>query len=101
MKMKNNDLLDMFLNGNGIGNENHTGNLWIDKYNMLVNYGTIIALYYDGKLILNATKYSSTTSKHQNYIRRNFPKDRLVEVDRNEITDYATKVMKAYWEDRD
>ena len=97
MKMKNSALLDAFMNGTGIDNENHSGNLMVDKNNMLLNYGHIIALFYEGNLVLNITNYSPTTSKHQNYIFNNFPKDKIIEVTKNEMIDYAQKVIEEYW----
>lgn len=36
----------------------------------IYSYNTVIAQWYKGDLIGNATKYSVTTSKHMLYIRR-------------------------------
>lgn len=36
----------------------------------LFNYGTCIAQRHEGKIIVNVTRYSVTTSKMQNYLRR-------------------------------
>lgn len=95
MKLKNNLVLDNFLANNGVECENHSQNLWIDKYGMLLNYGTIIAFFYNGNLYLNKTKYSATTSKHQNYIRRNY--SNVIEIDREEVYDLSTKLVQEYW----
>ncbi len=35
----------------------------------LYSYNTVIAQWIDGKIILNGTKYSPTTSRHTYYIR--------------------------------
>ena len=83
MRLRNNDVLDMFINRRGMA-ENHTQNLYIDERGVLWNYATPIALYYNGELYLNATKYSVTTSKHQNYIKRNAV---VTEVNENELRD--------------
>ena len=83
MRLRNNDVLDMFINRRGMA-ENHTQNLYIDERGVLWNYSTPIALYYNDELYLNATKYSVTTSKHQNYLRRNAV---VTEVNENELRD--------------
>lgn len=36
----------------------------------LINYNTIIAQWFDDTLLINTTKYSVTTSKHQNQLLR-------------------------------
>jgi hypothetical protein len=36
----------------------------------LFSYKTVIAQWIDGKLVVNGTKYSPTTSKHSYYVRR-------------------------------
>jgi len=81
--MKNNEVINVFLNRSGKA-ENHTQNLYIDDYGILWNYYTPIACFYKGTLYLNATKYSVTTSKHQNYIRRNAV---VTEVNESELRD--------------
>ena len=83
MRMKNNEVINVFLNRSGKA-ENHTQNLYIDDYGILWNYYTPIACFYKGTLYLNATKYSVTTSKHQNYIRRNAV---VTEVNESELRD--------------
>lgn len=71
MKMKNNDLLDMFIECKADSTmENHTGNLYIIKPYLLVNYNTVIAFYHEGILYVSERKYSNTTSRHQNYLIR-------------------------------
>lgn len=39
----------------------------------LFNYNTVIAQRVDGAIVLNVTKYSMTTTKHQNVLRREMP----------------------------
>ena len=65
----------------------------------LVNYSTTIAFYAHNTqcVFLNSTKYSVTTSKNQNYIRRY--SDNIVELSYNEFMnflehyiDFANKV---------
>ena len=70
-KVKNNIVLDSFINEQGKNSEyiNHTQNLYIQN-GLLINYTTIIAVWYNGKCYVNPKRYSSTTSKHQNYLKR-------------------------------
>ncbi len=60
-------------------NRSMTGNktYWISVYGTTLegsyqvwSYQTLIAEFYDGVWYLNETSYSSTTSKHQMYVRR-------------------------------
>lgn len=88
MRLRNNDVLDMFINRRGVA-ENHTQNLYIDKRGILWNYATPIALYYNDEIYLNNRRYSSTTSKHQNYLRRNA---NVIEIDEVEIRDLVFKL---------
>ena len=71
MRMKNNDLLNAYINYNATEDmTNYSSNLYITKPYFLVNYDTIIAIYYEGKIYVSDRKYSATTSKHQNYLVR-------------------------------
>lgn len=46
---------------------NTTGSLWVDNLGNIFSYDTCIKTWdTDGKDIGNVTRYSSTTSKHQN-----------------------------------
>jgi len=38
--------------------------------NKLYNYDTVIAYWFNGIMLINGTKYSQTTSKHQNRLKR-------------------------------
>ena len=49
--------------------ENKGSNLYISG-NALINYSTCIAYKKDGLLYLNVEKYSVTTTKNQNLLRR-------------------------------
>jgi hypothetical protein len=72
MKTSNEQVLNNFLNG--IESMNHTQNLFVRKENgciVLINYRTIIAkITNDNMLLINCEKYSRTTSKHTNYLKR-------------------------------
>lgn len=81
MKMKNEDLVEHFVDG-GESGVNHSSNLRIEEGNVLVNYETPIALRLsDGTVVLNKKKYSSTTTKHQNNIRLFTPTELLIETE--------------------
>lgn len=63
--MKNIDVLKRFLN-------RETGKTMHLKSNgcELVNYDTVIAYWNNGKLYINVTKYSNTTSKIQSQLKQ-------------------------------
>lgn len=65
--MKATEVTESFIHG---AEEGNASNILINK-NRLINYATCIAYRRnDGVILLNGQKYSSTTSKHQNIIRR-------------------------------
>lgn len=64
--MKNKELISNFINGESKGK---CGNLSI-KGNKLINYYTCIAYRIGNQIYLNAQKYSQTTTKNQNILRR-------------------------------
>lgn len=64
--MKNKDLIYNFIIGYS---EGKGSNLYIEG-DCLVNYSTVIAKRSPEGLLLNARKYSVTTSKNQTYIRQ-------------------------------
>lgn len=74
--MRKRDLINAFING---AKKGRGSNLYIDG-DHLVNYSTVIASRDGEKIILNAKKYSSTTSRNQNIVRKLTPKDLLIEV---------------------
>lgn len=86
--MRNNDLIDGYLNGMDTGS-NWTKNLHI-KGPALINYSTIIALRTPRGLLVNTTKYSPTTSKHQNRLLRNGTN--VIEVTEEEIKEAFNNV---------
>lgn len=45
----------------------------------LYNYDTVIAYWFNGIMLINGTKYSSTTSKHQNRLNRQDVKKLVVD----------------------
>lgn len=50
----------------------------------LMNYNTVIAQRINEAVVINKTKYSPTTSKHQNVLLRSMPNAQTVEgVDQN------------------
>ena len=65
--MTTKELIERFVAG-GTEGKASGGRLYIDGYK-LINYGTCIAERHS-MFLLNTSKYSPTTSKHQNYIRR-------------------------------
>lgn len=78
------DLVENFVFGGRKGNASG-GRLYISG-DKLYNYGTCIAERKNGKIIVNITKYSPTTSKHQNRLiaildRENIPYDTVDEIE--------------------
>lgn len=69
--MTTQDLLTAFVNGQTSGNASDK-RLYIEG-DRLYNYATCIAERYAGGFIVNVTKYSPTTSKHQNRLLRLLP----------------------------
>lgn len=63
--MKNVDVIKGFVNGGKVGKGNSVFSIG-DK---LFSYNTIIAERIDGKVYVNPTRYSVTTSKAQGYLR--------------------------------
>lgn len=49
--------------------------------NKLYNYGTVIAYWFNGIMLINGTKYSSTTSKYQNKLKGQNVKKLVVDED--------------------
>ena len=47
----------------------------------LYNYDTVIAYWFNGIMLINGTKYSMTTSKHQNRLKRQDVKKLVVDED--------------------
>ena len=47
----------------------------------LYNYDTVIAYWFNGIMLINGTKYSSTTLKHQNRLKRQNVKKLVVDED--------------------
>jgi hypothetical protein len=68
-RMKNDDVVSNFVGRFG-DCQNHGGSLTSEN-GKLYSYNTVIAQYIAGVgLVVNATKYSSTTSTIQNKVRR-------------------------------
>lgn len=87
--MKNQEVLEQFTWGNEA--KNASKNL-ISDGKTLVNYNTEIARLYGSIILLNGTKYSSTTSVHQNWLQRN---ERCVVVD-SKLYDDIINMEDAY-----
>lgn len=66
--MRNELVLENFLRG--MSANNPSKNL-VSTGERLMNYSTTIAKHFGGITLINGTKYSSTTSKHQNYLKAN------------------------------
>jgi len=49
--------------------------------NKLYNYDTVIAYWFNGIMLINGTKYSKTTSVHQNRLKRQNVKKLIVDED--------------------
>lgn len=64
--MKNIDLIENFVKGYEYGKGS---NLYIED-GCLVNYNTIIAKRIDGGILIDTNRYSQTTTKNQNALRR-------------------------------
>lgn len=74
--MRNQEVISKFVNfaeSAATANVRSTG----DK---LFNYETCIAQRHEGKIIMNVTRYSATTSKMQNYLRRELSDYDVIEV---------------------
>lgn len=74
--MRNQEVINKFVNfaeSAATANERSTD----DK---LFNYETCIAQRHEGKIIVNVTRYSVTTSKMQNYLRRELSGYDVIEV---------------------
>lgn len=70
-KMTNEEFIKLFRDGK-LTAQRKNGNLWAMDDKILVNYSTPIAYrQQENRIFLNKTKYSVTTSKIQNLIRRN------------------------------
>jgi hypothetical protein len=66
--MTTKDLIVEFVNGATKGKASG-GRLYIEG-NKLINYGTCLAEVVNGTWYVNVTKYSRTTTTHQNYLNR-------------------------------
>lgn len=67
MRQSNIDVIKAFNRGQQA--QSWTGNLYTVGNN-LINYSTVIAVNTGDGIVLNAHKYSATTSKIQTYVRR-------------------------------
>ena len=70
--MKNKDVIKLFLQ-----KEKASGSNLYSDGNKLVNYSTTLAQWHDNyHLIVNNTRYSVSTSKNQNWLRRAITSER-------------------------
>lgn len=97
-KMTNREVVSEFGNYNIDPKiESHTGNLYVTMSGRkLMNYGTCLAQRAEGYVIINASKYSVTTSKIQSMIRSEFAystnviyTDKPVPMWTTDLTDYC------------
>lgn len=73
--MRNKELIADFING---ATEGKGSNLRIEG-RKLINYATVIAYRLEGNgMLLNGENYSSTTTVHQNVIRRHYNESSLL-----------------------
>lgn len=73
--MRTSELINNFIGG---ATKGKASNMHIDG-DRLFNYNTVIAQYMGGRLVINKTKYSPTTTKHQNRLLREFTEAETVE----------------------
>lgn len=73
--MKNKDVCYAFLN-----KEKCVGSNLTNDGNKLFSYYTCIAEWFNDTLLLNGTKYSVTTSKHQGILQRAFNNCGLINI---------------------
>lgn len=64
--MRNKDVIEKFMSG--VSANNYSKNL-VSHGSTLFNYNTKIAQHYGGITLINGSKYSSTTSTHQNQLK--------------------------------
>lgn len=97
-KMTNRDVIKEFGNYNIDPKiESHSGNLYVSMSGRkLMNYGTCLAQRVEGYVIINNSKYSTTTSKIQSYLRSEFAyatnvifTDKDVPMWTTDLTDYC------------
>jgi hypothetical protein len=86
--MRNEQVIERFINGEQKGKSSNN-NLYIEG-TKLFNYGTLLAQHHNGKIFINITKYSHSTSTIQNKILRATPKNMIVEV---------KDVLRGHWKD--
>lgn len=73
--MTNSDICKVFVNGTKSNAKTLSMHINYDG-SKLFSYNTCIAQKLsNGAIIVNSTKYSQTTSKHQSYVRRAIPKE--------------------------
>ena len=60
--MKTKEVIDNFLNKRF----DYKASSLYSKEDKIINYNTILAQWFGDTLLINITKYSTTTSKHQN-----------------------------------
>lgn len=73
--MTTQDVISKFING---ATKGKASSLEISG-EKLYNYSTVIAQRINGAVVLNVTKYSMTTTKHQNRLRREIPNARTID----------------------
>lgn len=67
--------------------------------NKLYNYDTVIAYWFEGIMLINGTKYSRTTSVHQNRLKRQPVKKLIVDEDTLKEIMYHSDAYTAIIED--
>lgn len=72
-------LVELFLNGGVSGISGGSGNLKI-KANQLIHYNTVIAERFEGKILINVSRYSLTTGILQKQLRDTVPAEKSIEV---------------------
>lgn len=74
-------VIELFISGEKEGCSTGQGNLKI-KNDVLIHYTTPILEIYDGKYIINYTRYSIVTGRLQKQIKELIPEEQIVQVSR-------------------
>jgi len=100
--VKNEDVAKIFANGWYKNPQTYTKNMFI-RGNAIYSYGEHFPIAYkfnDGTALFNTDKYSSSTSRHQGYVKRALEKAgyKLIYVKGTELNDAVNSNAKTYQE---
>lgn len=89
-------LVKEFIKGVSEGNNDGKHNLVI-RDGKLMHYYTLLGQHYDGKIIVNLTRYSLVTGRIQKMLKEQIPEERLIiakrvpEGTKDSLIDYIAK----------